>query len=137
MATIKLTWGNDQESLLVMRFSKGWTSDECLEIAKKASRLIAQKSHTVHIFVDLRGVQNYPLNITVLVIKCLKYHVPNIGLVIAISKSSFLRHLYDAVRLLFPKDMPINIVSELNEALILFEDQTRDEYNKSDLKVLV
>ena len=51
---IQVDWGNAEETFLVMRFSKVWTTEEYEAAILLARKYILSKLYTVDVIVDMR-----------------------------------------------------------------------------------
>ena len=129
MNTVQLTWGNTDETILVLTFSNGWTSEDCLKVVEKAYSLIISKPYQVHIILNFGSVRHVPSDWAVLILKSSKYYSVNFGLIVAITQSFFPQQFYSMTRYLYPKDLQIHFVSNCAEAHQLLELHNNDEEN--------
>jgi len=65
--SIRVTWANEQETLLAWTFDQDWTADTYSASHRQLARLIQSKDYPVDIIIDLRECTHIPHKLLVLV----------------------------------------------------------------------
>jgi hypothetical protein len=92
---IKLEWHDEENGILVERFSATWTSDEYFKMLDEENALLAQRGETVHVIVDASKSNIYPADFIKVVLYGIRNMSPHIGISVFIVPMTAMRRVIE------------------------------------------
>jgi hypothetical protein len=124
---IEVNWDNDEKTTVRYTFSGHWTWDE-LHASLTHERALRQTvDHTVHTIADLLDSTSVPTDAIVQLKGTFDYLPANVGLIVVVSRDSFLITMYQIFAKVFRKyTKRLLVVASLAEARALLAEHAQD-----------
>lgn len=92
--SIKVDWGNAEDTLLIWRFQKDWTPRDLQNACSMAETIVAQKNQAVDVILDFGYTLTPPPN-TITLIRSLLLHFPaNTGKIVILGRTGFWEQIF-------------------------------------------
>lgn len=126
--SIYVDWGNQEETLIVWKMGQQWDAEDFIQARQQTRVMIASKPHEVAIIADIRHTLRHPRNILPLLRGSGHTPLPNMGLIIVVSRTSFWSRLLQQMGV---HHLKVHFVEDLDAAYaqvahLMDDDDYRD-----------
>ena len=118
---IELSWDNDEKTIILGKFHKGWTVNDLIDVMKETHNLVESVEHNVYIMFDLLDAGNVPSGgISNFRSIATKLH-PRIKMIIDVSDSMLVEALTNVFKSIYKEGSRVYVVKTFDEAYKLIE----------------
>lgn len=125
---IEVDWGNQEETLIVMKINGKWTSEEFNRAMSQLSELSKSKSYQPTLMADLRYAMYTPVGFLSTLRAAMRSREEMIDCAIVVTTSGLWQKMIDIIEQAstLRVTIPLHFVETIDEAYALLEQQDQD-----------